>query len=625
MKIKFKPLINTSLISAVSSVLAACGGSGESTPPPPPPPPPVNNAPSVTISDVPTTIREGEALSFSFSGADPDGDTLSYSLETTAGPDFALVVSGTNGTGTAPSVDVDTEATIRVTVSDGRLSANASADITILNNTPPVASLIATPTSVDEGLAITFDASSSTDAEDDPLTYSFVQISGPALNLENTAETFTTSAPEVDADSVVTLEVQVNDGRDVSTQRVEINVSNVVQMPALPVTLDIDRSLSIEGELFGIAGFVNPSNVGLISVSDVDAGAAGLRSVEVGDDTEFVGGLTQLVTPQFERGSRPVETSLNDTFLIVESDGVTFLQQDTSNADAILNVAGKLDVEEPCTAELTIQSSTAGNFLVIGRKGGVSLYAYDRGSESLFGFDTLTFLDSVDDGNDYCALSSPGSTGFGNGGGTAPAFFLGFDSASFEIQRFRISDDGVGGVTLEAEQRFANPDLPINNRSFVRGFRRPGFFRTLAVIVADDSREGNHSVQYIIERSNSGGIGMFTGNWTLGKPTDLTFVEFDDKVTVNPDGSTTSSTGDVYIFATTPDTPQAVAVRVPENSNVANGPLEASYLEVGLGASIAYGTRSATNDTSDVGFNGLILGYPEKREIRRFDTSDVVE
>ena len=624
MKIKFKPLINASLISGLSCVLVACGGSGGgSTPPPPPPPPPVNNAPSVTISGVPTTIREGEALSFSFSGTDPDGDTLTYSLDTTVGPDFALAVSGTNGSGTAPSVDADTEATIRVTVSDGRLSANASADITILNNTPPIAALTATPTSIDEGLAITFDASGSTDAEDDPLTYSFVQISGPALNLENAAQNFTTTAPEVDADGVVTLEVQVNDGRDVSTQRVDINVRNVVQAPALPVTLDIDRSLSVEGELFGIAGFVNPGNAGLLSVSDIDGGAAGLRSVEVGNDTEFVAGSTQLVTPQFERGSRPTETSLSDTYLIVESDGVTFLQQDTSNADPVLNVAGKLDVEEPCTVELTAQSSTEGYFLVIGRRGGISLYTYNKGSNQPINFDfnTLTLQDSIEDGNDYCALSSPGSTNFNN----APTSFLGFESRSFEIQRFEITDNGTGGITLSKRQRIENPSLPVSNRSFVRGFKRPGFSRALAVVVADETREGNHSVQYITERTNSGGLGLFTGNWPLGKPTDLAFVEFDDKVTTNPDGSTTSSTGDVYVFATTPDTPHAVAVRVPENSNVANGPLETSYLEVGLGASIAYGTRSAANDTSDVGFDGLILAYPEKREIRRFDTSDVVE
>jgi len=577
MTVKFKPLMNATLISGLSSVLVACGGSGgSSTPPPPPPPPPVNNAPSVTISDVPATIREGEALSFSFAGTDPDGDALTYTLSTIAGPDFGLSVSGTNGSGTAPSVDADTAATIRVTASDGSLSANANADITIINNMAPVATLMATPNAVHEGVEITFDASGSTDAEDDSLTYSYVQIAGPSLNLEGAAEVFTTSAPEVDADSVVTLEVQVSDGRDVSIQRVDVNVTNVDQAPSLSVALDIERSLSIEGELFGIEGFVNPNDAGLVAVSDTDGGLVGLRSVEVGDDTEFVEGSTQLVTPQFERGSGPIATIFSDTFLIVESDGVTFLQQDTSNANPVLNVAGKLDIEAPCTAELTIQNSSAGSFLIIGRKGGVSLYAYSRGGESQFGFDTLTFLDSVDDGNDYCALSTGGGTFGGVGGGTFSAFFLGFDSNSFEIQRFEITDDGVGGVTLEAEERVANPALPVGNRSFVHGFRRPGFFNALAVIVADVSREGNHSVQYIIERPNSGGIGLFTGDWTLGKPTDLAFVEFDDEVTTNPDGSTTSRTGDV-------------------------------------------------NDTSDDGFDGLILGYPEKREIKRFDTSDVAE
>ncbi|WP_026940555.1 Ig-like domain-containing protein [Hellea balneolensis] len=614
------------LVLGLATLLTACGGSGGGSSSSVAPPAPIpNTAPSVTLSDVPAEVREGDSLSFSFAGTDAEGDALTYTLSTIAGPDLGLSVSGTAGSGMAPSVDADMTATIQVRVSDGRLSGTATADVVIINNAPPVAMLSATPLTVDEGQPITFDASASNDSEGDTLTYSYVQIAGPELNLESAAESFTVAAPEVTADSVVTLEVQVSDGRDTSTERVDVNVTNVEQMPKLQVTIDIERSLSIEGELFGIAGFVNPNDMGLLAVTDIDGGLVGLRSIEVGSDTEFDEGVNQLVTPQFQRGSRPRETVLSDTFLIIESDGVTVLQQDASNADAVLNVAGKLDVEEPCTAELTIQRSSAGSFLIIGRKGGVSLYAYNRGSESLFDFDTLALLDSVDDGNDYCALSTGGSTNFSDGGGSTPGFFLGFDSDSFDIQRFEITDDGAGGITLEMERRFANPDLPVDNRSFVRGFRRPGFFNTLGVIVADEYREGNHSIQYIIERPNSDDIGVFTGNWTLGKPTDLTFVEFDDEITVNPDGSTTSSTGDVYMFITTPDTPQSVAFREPENRNVANGPLEVSYLEVGLGASIAYGTRSAANDTSDNGFDGLILGYPEKREIKRFDTSDVVE
>jgi hypothetical protein len=683
----------------LSAVLSGCGGDGgnDNTPPPV-----ANRAPTVSLSNIPTDIREGEAFSFSINGSDPDGNNLIYTLATTEGPDLGLSVSGTTGNGTAPSVDGDSAATIRVTASDGRLSATSTSSITILNNAPPtasltaaessvregnvitldasasadvegddltysyaviagpdvdltaqagssasfnapdvdadttftvevsvndgrdvttetanitilnnaapIASLTATPMTVDEGEDIEFNASASTDAEDDDLTFSYVQISGPSLDLENTGETFTTSAPEVNGDSVVTVEVQVNDGRDTSTQRVDVNVTNVVQTPAFPETLDIQASRTLDGELFGIEGFLNPTTDGIVAVSDVDGGLVGLRTVQTQSDGTFSDISDELLTPQFERGAS-IREGTTGIYLVVESDGITVLQQDTSQANAVISTVGKIDIDNACTFELTNRSFNDDYYLVVGKPGGVDLYtvSISDGNNQL-DFDSLNFQSSVVDGNDYCAFTRPSRQNIATTGFVSTSF-IGLDKNSFEIQRFEINDNGAGGVSLTATRRHSNPGLPVGNRRFVKGFSRTNFPKTMTVVIADESRSGNHSVQYITERFETTDIRVYTGNWQLGRPTDLAIAEFE-------------AGEDDYIFAITPDTPQAVGFSIPD-FGVASGPLEATYLEVGLGASIAYGTTAAVGDMRDNNFAGLVLGYPEKRQITRFDQSDL--
>jgi len=483
-----------------------------------------------------------------------------------------------------------------------------------------VASLTATPEAVDEGIDITFDASASTDSENDPLTFSYVQISGPALNLDNAGISFTTSAPEVDVDSVVTLEVQVSDGHDISTQRVDVDIRNIEQMPAFPLTLEIDRTLSIEGELFDINGFLNPSDTGLIAVSDIDGGQVGLRAIEVGSDTEFLPGSIELLTPQFERDLEIMEGEFS-SYLVIESNGVTFLQQDTSFRDPVLNVSGRLDINGVCASQMTSLSFTsAGGIIIFGRTGGVDLYSY-RGAvgvsgEIEFDFDSLTLQDSINDGNNYCALSIPRALE-ANGRNSSATSFMAFSTEDFDIQRFQIQDNGAGLLSLSPIFRIENSGLDASSQSFVKGLSNINLFNTMAVIVTDGSHNGRHSLQYIHDPINDRIpqpelIRMFTGNWSLGVPTDIALGDLD-----------TSSEN--YLFAITPDTPQAVAFRFPLASSFLTPPLEPSFLEVGLGASLAFSDPARFGDERDDDFDGLILGYPEKREIRRFAVSDIAD
>jgi hypothetical protein len=128
------------------------------------------------------------------------------------------------------------------------------------------------------------------------------------------------------------------------------------------------------------------------------------------------------------------------------------------------------------------------------------------------------------------------------------------------------------------------------------------------VIVTDGQRVGSHSVQYIVQDFSTSEVRIHTGDWTLGVPTDLTFVQFDPN-------------GPEYIVVSTPGVPQAVSVEVPD-FNDPSGPLDVSFLEVGLGASVVHGREGAVGDTRDNDFDGLFFGDSVNAEVRRFDSSD---
>ena len=109
-----------SLRLVVQASTSSVGGGSVSPPPPPP-----NNPPQ--ISGVPATaVVEGQAYSFTPSASDPDGQSLTFSIQNMPGwASFSTStgrLSGTPGTGTAA-----TYGNIIMSVSDGSLSASLPA------------------------------------------------------------------------------------------------------------------------------------------------------------------------------------------------------------------------------------------------------------------------------------------------------------------------------------------------------------------------------------------------------------------------------------------------------------------------------------------------------------------
>lgn len=224
-------LANVRFFALVAALgMAGCSGGGSDAPAPPANRAPVANALAPQQADEFSTVTLDGGQS-----SDPDGDTLAFNWEQTAGQTVTLTGSNTaRPTFTAPDVFAASPEALsfRLTVSDGLLSANDSVSVTIVDvglgaNNPPVARA-GSDRSVAELTAVTLDGSASSDPDGDPITFSWLQTAGPIVTLAgaNGAQpTFT--APDVAPGATVTLtfELTVGDGTDTGSDSVNVRVS----------------------------------------------------------------------------------------------------------------------------------------------------------------------------------------------------------------------------------------------------------------------------------------------------------------------------------------------------------------------------------------------------------------
>ncbi|MBI4871223.1 MAG: SUMF1/EgtB/PvdO family nonheme iron enzyme, partial [Candidatus Riflebacteria bacterium] len=144
----------------------------------------VNSSP-VGITALASSPRVLPATPVALTGTatDPDGDPLTYAWAFTSQP------SGGNGNITNPSTATPTFSATRsgtyvlgLTVSDGR-GGSGTASVSVVVNTPPTVNAGADVSTL-SGASVTLTAIA-TDADGDPLGYSWLQTSGPAISLPN--------------------------------------------------------------------------------------------------------------------------------------------------------------------------------------------------------------------------------------------------------------------------------------------------------------------------------------------------------------------------------------------------------------------------------------------------------
>ena len=263
----------------------------------------VNN---VVVNQAPTadagsdqTVDEGASVSLDGSAStDPDGDTLTYAWTQTAGT--AATLSGADTASpsfTAPDVSASGDTlTFELTVDDGNgHTATDSVAITVNDvfvDQPPVASLTANPTTIQEGATSALDASGSTD-DVGIVQYTFEQVAGTAGTItvdstDSSKATFT--APSVTADETATIQVTVKDATDATdSSTVDIAVKNDVHATTLTLntitSVPWGKDITVTGKLTDNAAA--GAGVGGASITFDGTGADNVPDVVTNADGTF--------------------------------------------------------------------------------------------------------------------------------------------------------------------------------------------------------------------------------------------------------------------------------------------------------------------------------------------------
>ncbi len=269
-----------------------------------------------TAGDAPTaaagldfSVNEEQLVALNGSGSsDPDGDALTYSWAQVPGGTLVTLIGANTAspTFTAPTVALGGETlTFELTVSAGGQSSIDTVSVSVVNvNHPPVAAA-GSDQSIAEGSPVTLQGEDSFDIDNDPFSYTWVQVSGsPVVSLTgaNTANPSFT-APYVGASGapgvVATLvfELRVDDGYPQDAPAPGYTLANVADR----VTVEITNTNNDPTAAAGTDQTVNENSAVSLSgagSSDPDSDALTYAWAQVGGPTVVLSGAAT-VAPSF--------------------------------------------------------------------------------------------------------------------------------------------------------------------------------------------------------------------------------------------------------------------------------------------------------------------------------------
>lgn len=311
----------------------------------------VNNGPTSNAGGDQTVV-EGDSLALDGSGSShmSGGTIVSYAWMQTAGTPV-LNLAGTDTTMptfTTAQVAADEIITFELTVTDddGDIDTD-TVDITVLDDTPPVANA-GPDQAVNEGMApVTLNGSGSSDAVGVITDYSWTQTAGPAVALAdaNTASpTFT--APQVGQQgATLTFELTVtDDSGQQDSDLVDVVVSNVNQAPAANAGPDQMVSEGSNVTLDGTASSDPDGTVDTYSWSQIAGPAVTLNNPDT-------------ATPTFNAPLVPQATTMTFELTVTDNEGT----QATDTVDIVIAVFNSPPIAN-AGPDQSVDDSTVVNF-----------------------------------------------------------------------------------------------------------------------------------------------------------------------------------------------------------------------------------------------------------------------
>lgn len=188
---------------------------------------PVNDAP-VFAATGNQSMSEDTSANFTLNASDVDGDSLTYSIQSSA-PSLGASISG-NVLTASPLPDYNGNYTVTVQVSDGSLTDTDVFTITVnnVNDAPVLAAVSSQSLNEDTSTSVSLSA---TDADGDSLSYS-IDSADANLGASVSGSTLYIS-PVADYNGSGTIVVRVSDGSLADTGNVSVTVNPVNDAPAL--------------------------------------------------------------------------------------------------------------------------------------------------------------------------------------------------------------------------------------------------------------------------------------------------------------------------------------------------------------------------------------------------------
>ena len=197
------------------------------------------NRPPVLTDPGPQSGAEGQALTFTLSGSDPDGDTLTYSADTL--PAGATLDPATGAFSWTPDYDDAGSYPVTFTASDGTATDAETVTITVTNtNRPPE---LASPgnQAVAENAALAFTLSAS-DPDGDTVTYGTSAALPAGATLDPATGAFSWT-PTYDQAGSYPITFTASDGTATDTETITITVTNTNRPPVFD---PVDTNVTID-------------------------------------------------------------------------------------------------------------------------------------------------------------------------------------------------------------------------------------------------------------------------------------------------------------------------------------------------------------------------------------------